>query len=71
MSATALIIGAGSGISASFARAAKSQGCSIVLASRKPANVAEFAAEIGAVTHACDATQPDQVVSLRDRWCRA
>ena len=64
MSATALIVGAGSGISASFARAAKSQAYNIVLASRTPANVAEFAAEIGAVTHACDATQPDQVTEL-------
>lgn len=64
MSATALIVGAGSGISASFARALHSEGHQVALAARTPDNVKDFAAEIGASTHACDATQPDQVAKL-------
>ena len=61
MSATALIVGAGSGISASFARVLKREGHKVALAARTPANVQAFADEIGATTHACDATQPDAV----------
>jgi NAD(P)-dependent dehydrogenase (short-subunit alcohol dehydrogenase family) len=61
---TALIVGAGSGISASFARALHREGYQVALAARTPANVADFAAGIGASTHACDATNPDQVAGL-------
>ncbi len=64
MTATALIVGAGSGISASFARALHREGHNVALAARTPDNVKDFAAEIGASTHACDATQPDQVAKL-------
>ena len=64
MSKNALIVGAGSGISASFARCLHSEGYTVALAARTPDNVKGFAAEIGATTHTCDATQPDQVAKL-------
>lgn len=64
MSKNALIVGAGSGISASFARSLHREGYRIALAARTPENIKDFADEIGATTHACDATQPDQVASL-------
>ena len=64
MSGTALIVGAGSGISASFARVLKREGYKVALAARTPENVKDFAATIEASTHACDATQPDQVAGL-------
>ena len=64
MTKNALIVGAGSGISASFARRLHSQGYNVALAARTPANVNDLAAEIGASTHVCDATQPDQVANL-------
>ncbi|MFT5507222.1 MAG: NADP-dependent 3-hydroxy acid dehydrogenase YdfG [Hyphomicrobiaceae bacterium] len=64
MSGNALIVGAGSGISASFARVLKREGYGVALAARTPGNVQAFADEIGATTHACDATQPDQVAGL-------
>lgn len=64
MSRNALIVGAGSGISASFARCLHRDGYNVALAARTPDNVKDFAAEIGATTHACDATEPKQVADL-------
>jgi NAD(P)-dependent dehydrogenase (short-subunit alcohol dehydrogenase family) len=64
MAASALIVGAGSGISASFARALHRKGYRIALAARNPGNLSAFASEIGATAHACDATNPDQVANL-------
>lgn len=64
MSGNALIVGAGSGISASFGRVLKREGYNVALAARTPQNVQEFAHEISATTHACDATEPDQVAGL-------
>lgn len=64
MAATALIVGAGSGISASFARALNREGYKIHLAARSPDKLKDHATEIGATAHACDATQPDQVAAL-------
>ena len=64
MSKNALIVGAGSGISASFARSLHREGYCVALAARTPENIKDFAGEIGATTHTCDATQPDQVASL-------
>ena len=48
----------------SFARTLKRAGYHVVLASRNPDNVKDFAATIGADTYGCDATQPDQVAAL-------
>ncbi len=64
MTQTALIVGAGSGISASFARLLAKEGYRVALASRDPAKLATLAAATGATTHACDATDPDAVDRL-------
>ena len=61
---TALIVGAGSGISASFARALAREGYALALASRDPAKLAALAAETKANTHACDAADPAAVDRL-------
>jgi NAD(P)-dependent dehydrogenase (short-subunit alcohol dehydrogenase family) len=62
--ATALIVGAGSGLSASLARLFISEGMRVALAARDPAKLAALCEETGAHSFACDATQPDQVVEL-------
>ena len=64
MSKKALIVGAGSGISASFARGLHREGYKVALAARRPDNIKDLAAEIDATTHACDATEPQQVAQL-------
>jgi len=64
MSKNALIVGAGSGISASFARSLHRESYKVALAARRPDNIKDLAAEIGATTHACDATEPQQVAQL-------
>lgn len=63
MAKTALIFGAGSGISASFARRLKREGYAIALASRSTDKLAALAAETGAEVLAADATQSDQVAA--------
>jgi NADP-dependent 3-hydroxy acid dehydrogenase YdfG len=52
----ALIVGAGSGISASFARRLAAAGLSVGLAARNVEKLATLANEIGAETFAVDAT---------------
>ncbi|HTO60580.1 MAG TPA: SDR family NAD(P)-dependent oxidoreductase [Bradyrhizobium sp.] len=64
MSRTALIVGAGAGISASFARLLAGEGYEIALASRNPAKVAALAADLKATTHVCDAADPASVGRL-------
>src|SRR3974390_3135389 len=64
MTKTALIVGAGSGISASFARLLAGEGYKIALASRNPAKVATLAAGLRATTHVCDAADPASVNQL-------
>ncbi len=64
MPGTALIVGAGSGISASFARVLKREGYDVALAARQPDKLANLAAEIGAKTFACDATRVDAVLAV-------
>lgn len=63
---TALIVGAGPGISASLARALKSAGLEVALAARNVDKLAPLAAEIGAATFAADAADPDAVARLFD-----
>jgi NAD(P)-dependent dehydrogenase (short-subunit alcohol dehydrogenase family) len=63
---TALIVGAGPGISASVARALKSAGLEVALAARNAEKLAPLAAEIGAATFAADAADPDAVARLFD-----
>jgi len=61
---TALIVGAGSGLSASIARAFAKADMSVALAARTVADLAPVAAETGAKLFACDATDRDQVTKL-------
>ncbi|MDP2411867.1 MAG: SDR family NAD(P)-dependent oxidoreductase [Pseudolabrys sp.] len=61
---SALIVGAGSGLSASLARAFTTAGMSVALAARSAAKLDEFAAATGARTFNCDAAQRDEVEKL-------
>src|SRR6516225_2679340 len=61
MTKTALIVGTGSGISASFARLLAKDGYRVALVSRNPAKLTQLAAETKATTHSCDAVDPASV----------
>jgi short-subunit dehydrogenase len=61
---TALIVGAGSGLSASLARSLAQEGIKIALAARHTDRLADLVKEIGAKTFACDASKPDAVAKL-------
>jgi NAD(P)-dependent dehydrogenase (short-subunit alcohol dehydrogenase family) len=58
---TALIVGAGSGLSASLARLLAKEGMRVALAARDSAKLDPLARETGALALACDATDRDQV----------
>jgi len=60
----ALIVGAGSGISASFARGLAAAGLRVGLAARGIEKLEPLAAEIGAETFAVDASDPSAVARL-------
>ena len=60
----ALIVGVGSGVSASLARLFNKAGIKVALAARRAANLADLAKETGALALACDATDRSQVSSL-------
>lgn len=64
MPTTALIVGAGSGLSASLARLFAREGMSVALAARRTENKSQLCSEIGAVSFACDASKPDEVKQL-------
>jgi NAD(P)-dependent dehydrogenase (short-subunit alcohol dehydrogenase family) len=64
MTKTALIVGTGSGISAAFARSLAADGYRVALAARGAEKLAALAGEIGAVSIAADATQPESVARL-------
>jgi NAD(P)-dependent dehydrogenase (short-subunit alcohol dehydrogenase family) len=61
---TALIIGAGVGISASLARALSHAGLKVGLAARDPAKLEKLASETGASVFSADASQPAAVAQL-------
>jgi short-subunit dehydrogenase len=61
---SALIVGAGSGLSASLARVFAKAGMKIVLAARTTDKLAALAKETGAKTYACDASDGVQVDKL-------
>lgn len=61
---TALIVGAGSGISASVARALAAEGVKVGLAARDADKLSPLAGEIGAIRFQVDATEPAAVASL-------
>jgi len=62
--ATALIVGAGSGLSASVARAFAGAGMKIALAARKTEKLEPLCRETGAEAFACDASDAAQVEAL-------
>ena len=61
---TALIVGAGEGISASLARLFSKNGIRVALAARKIEKLGALCAETGARAFACNATEPDEVERL-------
>ncbi len=61
---TALIVGAGSGLSASLARVFAKAGMKVALAARSTGKLQPLASEIGAPAFACDATKGDDVAKL-------
>ncbi|MGH8265556.1 MAG: SDR family NAD(P)-dependent oxidoreductase, partial [Steroidobacteraceae bacterium] len=61
---TALIVGAGSGLSASLARTFHAAGFGIALAARDIDKLADLCTEFGATAYACDSSDADQVQQL-------
>ena len=61
---SALVIGAGDGLSASVARAFAGAGMRIGLAARNTGKLASLAAELEAEAFACDASQPAEVEAM-------
>ena len=61
---SALIVGAGSGLSASLAHSFAKAGMAVALAARSPRKLAEFATATGARTYNCDAAKRDEVEAL-------
>jgi NAD(P)-dependent dehydrogenase (short-subunit alcohol dehydrogenase family) len=61
---TALIVGVGSGLSASLARLLGTAGMKVALAARRAANLTALAQETGAKSFACDATNRADVAKL-------
>jgi NAD(P)-dependent dehydrogenase (short-subunit alcohol dehydrogenase family) len=61
---TALIVGAGEGLSASLARLFAREGIRVALAARQTAKLGALCSETGAHAFACNATDPDEVERL-------
>jgi len=61
---SALIVGAGSGLSASLARVFVNDGMSVALAARSPAKLDEFVKATGCKAFNCDAAKRDEVEKL-------
>src|SRR6202012_6183575 len=61
---TALIVGAGEGLSASLARLLAREGIRVALAARKIEKLGALCSETGARAFACNATEPDDVERL-------
>ena len=64
---TALIVGAGKGLSASLARLFAAEGMQVALAARDASKLTELVDETGALPVRCDASQPEDVTALFDR----
>jgi len=67
---SALIVGAGPGLSASVARAFARSGMKIALAARETAKLKPLKDELGAAAFACDAANPGQVRNLFEEAAR-
>ena len=63
---TALIVGAGSGLSASLARLLSREGMTVALAARDPSKLKALCEETGATAFGCDAQDEAQVARLFD-----
>jgi NAD(P)-dependent dehydrogenase (short-subunit alcohol dehydrogenase family) len=63
---TALIVGAGAGLSASLARLFARHGLQVAMASRDPDKLRKLAEETAGATFACEATEPEEVAALFD-----
>ena len=61
---TALIVGAGEGLSASLARWFAREGIRVALAARRVEKLGALCTETGARAFACNATEPDEVERL-------
>jgi NAD(P)-dependent dehydrogenase (short-subunit alcohol dehydrogenase family) len=61
---SALIVGAGQGLSASLARLLAKNGLQVALAAREPGDLDALCKETGARAYACDATKGEQVDEL-------
>jgi NAD(P)-dependent dehydrogenase (short-subunit alcohol dehydrogenase family) len=61
---SALIVGAGQGLSASLARLFAGNGLAVALAARSPEDLAPLAKETGARAFSCDASKPADVTKL-------
>ena len=61
---TVLIVGAGSGLSASLARLLAGEGLRVALAARNTEKLAPLCGETGAKAFGCDATDPGQVARM-------
>ena len=61
---TALVVGAGAGLSAALARALATEGIKVALAARSTADLDDLAKEIGAKVLACDASRRADVEKL-------
>ncbi len=61
---TAVIVGAGQGLSASLARACAARGMRVAMVARNAGKLASLASETGARAYACDAAQPEAVGRL-------
>ena len=66
MSKSALIVGAGSGLSAALARQCHAAGMAVNLAARDGSRAAAVATETGATLHHCDASSIEDVAALFD-----
>ena len=64
MAGTALIVGVGDGISASFARLLAKDGVKVGLAARRPEKLEALCAEIGGIAFGCDVTEASEVERL-------
>lgn len=64
MEKTALIVGAGKGISASFARRLAKDGYKVILTARQPDKLAALAEETGASVYPCDAARRADTAEL-------
>src|ERR1700761_6708084 len=61
---SALIVGAGAGLSASLARLFARNGLQVAMASRNPDKLAKLAEETAGAAFACEATEPEEVAAL-------